>query len=203
MIDWITDWVVAGGYVGVFALMFLENLFPPIPSELIMPFAGFAAARGDLSLTGVVLAGVAGTVVGNAVWFEGARLIGTARTKALSARFGRYAGVTLEDLDRAETTLRRWGPMAVFFGRMMPGIRTLISIPAGLIEMRRLVFYAWTTAGTFLWVGGLALLGYILEEGYRQIEDYMPSGTMVVLVIAGVMSVLLLAVLRHRRRHRR
>ena len=171
MVDLITEWVSAAGYAGVLALMFLENLFPPLPSELIMPFAGFAAARGELSLTGVVIAGVAGTVLGNALWFELARAFGAERAKRFCERFGRYAGVTREDLDAAEAALRRWGPMAVFIGRMMPGIRTLISVPAGLIEMPRHIFYAWTLAGTFLWVGGLALLGYMLEDAYTRIEE--------------------------------
>jgi membrane protein DedA with SNARE-associated domain len=182
--DMITGWVAAAGYVGVFALMFLENLFPPIPSEFIMPLAGFVAAKGDLSLAGVVLAGVAGTLVGNAVWFEAARAFGTARTKALCERYGRWIGVTRQDLDAAEAALRRWGPLAVFLGRMMPGIRTVISVPAGLIEMPRRVFYSWTTLGSFLWVGGLALLGFILEEGFRHIEGYVdPVGKILVVTV--------------------
>ncbi|HEV7458720.1 MAG TPA: DedA family protein [Roseococcus sp.] len=191
MMDLITEWVGAAGYAGVAALMFLENLFPPIPSELIMPFAGFAAARGELTLTGVVLAGVLGTLLGNAFWFEAARAFGAERSKRLVARFGGRVGVTREDLDAAEAALRRWGPMAVFFGRMMPGIRTVISIPAGLIEMPRLVFYAWTTAGTFLWVGALALLGFMLEEAYTQIEENI-GGAGKIFVAGAVVLVLLL-----------
>lgn len=181
MLDMITGWVASAGYLGVFALMFLENLFPPIPSEFIMPLAGFAAARGELTLGGVVVAGVAGTLVGNAVWFEAARAFGTERTKAICARYGRWIGVTRGDLDQAEAALKRWGPLAVFIGRMMPGIRTLISIPAGLIEMPRRVFYVWTTLGSFLWVGALAVAGFILEEGFRHIEGYVdPVGKLLV-----------------------
>ncbi len=185
MIDLVTSWVAAAGYVGIFGLMFLENLFPPIPSELIMPFAGFAAARGQLSLSGVILAGVAGTLLGNVFWFELARAFGADRTRRLCERYGRYIGVRREDLDKAEVTLRRWGPLAVFLGRMMPGIRTVISIPAGLIEMPRLVFYAWTAFGSLIWVGGLALLGYVLDEGYQNIEAYVgPIGKVLILVVA-------------------
>jgi membrane protein DedA with SNARE-associated domain len=185
--DMITGWVAAAGYAGVFALMFLENLFPPIPSEFIMPLAGFAAARGELSLGGVVIAGVAGTIVGNAVWFESARAFGTERTKSLCARYGRWMGVTSADLDAAEAALKRWGPIAVFLGRMMPGIRTLISIPAGLIEMPRRVFYLWTTLGSFLWVGGLAVLGFILEEGFRHIEGYVDPVGKILIVVVGLL----------------
>jgi len=201
MMDLITEWVTAAGYAGVAALMFLENIFPPVPSELIMPFAGFAAARGELTLAGVVLAGVAGTILGNIFWFELARAFGTARTKRLCERFGRYAGVKREDLDAAEDALRRWGPMAVFFGRMMPGIRTLISIPAGLIEMPRRVFYAWTLAGTFLWVGGLALLGYMLEDAYTRIEENIGGAGKIFVGVAGVL--LLLYAYRAWKRRRR
>ncbi|MBS7792435.1 DedA family protein [Roseococcus sp. SDR] len=187
MIDLVTSWVAAAGYLGVFALMFLENLFPPIPSELIMPFAGFAAARGELSLLLVIVAGVVGTLVGNVVWFEMARAFGADRTRRLCEKYGRWIGVLREDLDKAEATLRRWGPLAVFLGRMMPGIRTVISIPAGLIEMPRLVFYSWTALGSTIWVGALALLGYILEEGYQHIEGYVdPIGKVLVLLVAGL-----------------
>lgn len=187
MMDMITGWVTAAGYWGVFGLMFLENLFPPIPSELIMPFAGFAAARGQLSVTLVILAGIAGTIVGNMFWYELARAIGTARTKRICERFGKWIGVRAEDLDKAEETLRRWGPLAVFLGRIMPGIRTVISIPAGLIEMPRFTFYAWTTVGTAIWVGALTIVGYILEEGYNRLEPWIDPIGKGLIVLVGVL----------------
>ena len=187
MIDLVISWVAAAGYLGVFALMFLENLFPPIPSELIMPFAGFAAARGELSLFWVIVAGVLGTLLGNVVWFELARAFGADRTRRLCEKYGRWIGVTRSDLDKAEVTLRRWGPLAVFLGRMMPGIRTVISIPAGLIEMPRVAFYAWTALGSTLWVGALAVLGYMLGEGYQHIEGYVGPIGKVLIVIVGLL----------------
>ncbi|MBS7810117.1 DedA family protein [Roseococcus pinisoli] len=184
MMDLITSWITAAGYVGIFGLMFLENLFPPIPSELIMPFAGFAAARGQLSVSLVILAGILGTIVGNMFWYEVARAFGAERTKRLCAKYGRWIGVNAADLDKAEETLRRWGPLAVFLGRIMPGIRTVISIPAGLIEMPRSTFYAWTTLGTAIWVGALTMFGYILEEGYNQLEPWIdPIGKGLVLLV--------------------
>lgn len=189
MMDLVTSWVAAGGLAGVFALMFLENLFPPIPSEVIMPLAGFAAARGEMSLSGAILAGVLGTILGNAAWFEAARAFGTARTRALVARFGGWIGIRESDLDEAEAALRRYGPWAVFLGRMMPGIRTLISVPAGLIEMPRRVFYALTTLGTVIWVGALALLGWVLEEQYTAIEGWIDPLSKPLLVLAGLVVV--------------
>ena len=173
MMDLVTSWVAGGGLLGVFALMFLENLFPPIPSEVIMPLAGFAAARGQMSLPGALVAGILGTLVGNAVWFEAARLFGAERFKRLGERYGRWLGIRRDDLDQAEATLRKYGAVAVCIGRCMPGIRTLISIPAGLIEMPRWVFYGWTAVGTTVWVGLLTLAGYWLEERYTAIEGYI------------------------------
>ena len=173
MMDLVTSWVAGGGLLGVFALMFLENLFPPIPSEVIMPLAGFAAARGQMSLPGALVAGILGTLVGNAVWFEAARLFGVERFKRLGERYGRWLGIRRDDLDQAEAKLRKYGAVAVCIGRCMPGIRTLISIPAGLIEMPRWVFYGWTAVGTTVWVGLLTLAGYWLEERYTAIEGYI------------------------------
>lgn len=186
MIDLITSWVTAAGYLGVFGLMFLENVFPPIPSELIMPFAGFAAARGELSVTLVILAGIAGTIAGNMVWYELARAFGTQRTRHLCARYGRWLGVTGEDIDKAEAALRRWGPLAVFIGRIMPGIRTVISIPAGLIEMPRFTFYAWTTVGTAIWVGALTVVGFILKESYSLLEPWIDPIGKGLIILCGV-----------------
>lgn len=176
MIDWVTEWVAAGGYAAVFLLMFLENLFPPIPSEAIMPLAGFAAARGHLSLSGVVLAGVVGTVLGNAVWYELGRRIDARRLRSLADRHGRWLAVRGEDLDRAEQALKRHGPVAMAFGRMLPGIRTLISVPAGLFLIPRKVFYVWTSLGTLGWVGALAVAGYALEEHYQRVEGWLEPG---------------------------
>ena len=119
------------------------------------------------------LAGVAGTIIGNAAWFEAARAFGAERTKRLAERYGKWLGISRKELDHAEATLRRWGPAGVCLGRMMPGIRTLISLPAGLIEMPRWLFYGWTTLGTTVWVGLLAVLGYVLEERYTAIAGYI------------------------------
>lgn len=186
MMDLVTSWVASGGLLGVFALMFLENLFPPIPSEVIMPLAGFAAARGQMSLGGALLAGILGTVVGNAVWFEAARAFGAERTKRLAERYGRWLGIGRADLDEAEVALRKYGPLAVCIGRCMPGIRTLISVPAGLIEMPRLTFYGLTTLGTTVWVGLLTLAGYWLEERYTAIEGYIDPLSKPLLALAAL-----------------
>ncbi|MDO9500640.1 DedA family protein [Falsiroseomonas sp.] len=173
MIEWVTGIVAAGGWPGVMALMFLENLFPPIPSEVIMPLAGFAAARGQMSLPLALIAGVVGTLLGNAVWYELARAIGADRIRPMVGRYGRWFAVGEDDLRKAEATLAKYGPVALSFGRLLPGIRTLISIPAGLIRIPRPVFYLWTTMGTAVWITFLTMAGYMLEDQYERIEGWL------------------------------
>nr|WP_237182420.1 DedA family protein [Roseomonas marmotae] len=190
--------VEGAGLPGVFALMFLENLFPPIPSELIMPLAGFVAARGQMSLVLAIIAGTAGSVIGNAVWYEIARRIGSTRIRRLVGRYGRWFAVSTEDLDKAEAKLRQYGPVALFFGRLVPAVRTLISIPAGLAAIPRPVFYLWTLVGSALWVSILAVAGYLLEEQYKKVENAIEPLSYVVL--AGLVGAYLWHVMRARRR---
>jgi membrane protein DedA with SNARE-associated domain len=189
MIDWIADVVAAGGATGVFLLMVAENLFPPLPSEIIMPLAGFAAARGQLSLLEVLLAGVAGTVVGNAVWYETARWIGADRIRPFVLRYGRLLGLDEARLRATEALLYRHGARTVFLARLIGGLRTLISIPAGLVRVPRLVFYLCTTLGSLIWVGLLTLAGYWLEEHYTRAAAWLEPLTLVAL--AGIAAWLL------------
>ncbi len=184
MIEWVTGIVAAGGWPGVMLLMFLENLFPPIPSELIMPLAGFAAARGQMSFVLALLAGILGTLLGNAVWYELARAIGRDRVRPLFARYGRWFGVDDKDFDKGEATLRRYGPVALCFGRLLPAIRTVISIPAGIALIPRRVFYLWTTIGTTIWLTFLISAGYWMEEHYDRVEGWLEP--LAYLVVVGV-----------------
>jgi membrane protein DedA with SNARE-associated domain len=184
MIEWVTNLVAAGGWLGVLGLMFLENLFPPIPSEVIMPLAGFAAARGQMSFLAAIIAGMVGTIAGNAFWYELARAIGSARIRPLFARYGRWFAVDDKDFDKAEETLKKHGPVALFFGRLLPGIRTVISIPAGLAHIPRHVFYLWTALGSLIWITLLCSAGYWLEDRYDQIEGWLEPLSYV--VIAGI-----------------
>lgn len=198
MIEWVTGVVESAGLPGVFALMFLENLFPPIPSELIMPLAGFVAAEGKMSLVLAIIAGTAGSVVGNGVWYEVARRIGSTRIRRLVGRYGRWLAVSTEDLDKAEDKLRRHGPVALFFGRLLPAVRTLISIPAGLAGIPRAVFYLWTLVGSALWVTVLTMAGYLLRDQYKKVESAVEPLSYVVL--AGLVGAYLWHVVRARRR---
>ena len=205
MFQWVTEMVAAGGLWGVFALMVLENLFPPIPSELIMAASGFAAARGQMSLFWLIVFAVAGTLAGNIVWYELGRWLGVERFRPLVQRFGKWFAVEEEDLDRATGMLRRWGPIAICIGRMFPGVRTLISVPAGMVEIPRHVFYIWTALGSAIWLTFLAVAGYFLEEHYDKVEHWVEPLAWVVIGVAigGYAAHLAYAFRRARRRRQR
>lgn len=173
MFDWITGFVARGGYLGVFLLMLAENIVPPIPSELIMPLAGFTAARGQLGFVAVVIAGTAGSVLGALFWYRVGRRLGAERVKRFAARHGRWLTLSPADVDRAIARFGRRGATAVFFGRLVPTVRTLISVPAGIAGMPLPAFLAWTTLGTGLWTALLAGAGYLLQGQYGLVADYL------------------------------
>ena len=183
MFEFITDFLGSAGYLGVFLLMALENIFPPIPSEMIMPFAGFIVARGDLGLAGVLLAGTAGSVLGTLPWFYAGKAFGHQRLRQLAARWGHWMTVTPEEIDKSLTTFEKHGVKAVLFGRLIPAIRTLISIPAGIAEMRVLPFLAWSTVGSLAWCSVLTGAGFVLEANYEAVAAYVDPVSKVVLGI--------------------
>ena len=136
MSDWVIRLIEQSGYLGVGFLMFLETIFPPIPSEVIMPVAGVAAGQGKLSYALVVASGTTGAMLGNIVWYLAARALGIARLEPIVRRWGRWITITWPELTRAEKWFRRNGTLFVSLGRLLPTIRSLVSIPAGLLKMR-------------------------------------------------------------------
>jgi membrane protein DedA with SNARE-associated domain len=189
MFDWITEFVETSGYLGVALLMFAENAFPPIPSELIMPLAGFTAARGELSLALVIVAGVVGSVAGTLLWYYIGRWLGLTRLKGFAARHGRWLTLSPSELDEAQGFFSRHCGKAVFFGRLVPALRTLISIPAGIIGMSLPRFLLYSTLGTLLWTTLLAGAGYLLEAQYRAVEQWLNPITSLILGAALVLYV--------------
>jgi membrane protein DedA with SNARE-associated domain len=173
MFEFITDFLEKSGYLGVFALMALENIFPPIPSEMIMPFAGFVAARGDLNVLGVLLAGTAGSVAGALPWYYGARVYGCERLKRLAGKHARWLTVTPDDIDTALAAFRKHGKKAVLFGRLVPAVRTLISVPAGLGNMSLGQFLLYSSIGSLAWTGLLTAAGFMLENKYEEVSKYV------------------------------
>lgn len=183
MFDWITGFVVRSGYFGVFVLMLAENIVPPVPSELIMPLAGFTAARGELSLALVILAGTAGSIAGAVFWYYIGKRLGLARVKSLAARHGRWLTLSPDDVDHASGWFARHGGRAVFFGHLVPTVRTLISVPAGIANMPLPSFLVWSTLGTSLWTALLAGAGYLLQSQYELVADYLNPVSTAVLVL--------------------
>ena len=153
--------------------MFLENLFPPIPSELIMPLAGFTVARGEMEFAPVVAAGVVGTMLGAVPWYYAGKLLGEKRLKRLADRYGKWLGISAKDIEKAKGWFSKHGNIAVFLCRLVPGVRTLISIPAGMSNMPLVPFLFYSTLGTLLWVGLLTYTGYTLGENYELVEKYL------------------------------
>lgn len=184
MFDKIVEVVSAFGYLGVFLLMLLENIFPPIPSELIMPLAGFVAARGDLNFIGVILVGTAGSVVGALPWYYAGAKLGQERMKRLAKRWGHWLTLSPEDVDKASNWFDRHGKGAVFFGRLIPAVRTLISVPAGIAGMSMTKFLIYSTLGSLIWTALLALAGFVLESQYEKVSQYLdPVSTGVVVLM--------------------
>lgn len=183
MFDWITGFVEQSGYLGIFLLMFAETVFPPIPSELIMPMAGFLAAEGTMNAWAVLGAGTAGAVFGAWVLYFIARIIGYRRTRQLTVRYGRIMTFSPDELDEARALFTRHRGKAVFFGRLIPAMRSLISIPAGVDDMPVVSFLLYTAAGSAIWSAFLVLMGYVLQSQYALIEDYVNPVSNAVLVI--------------------
>ncbi|MBF2025895.1 MAG: DedA family protein [Oscillatoriales cyanobacterium C42_A2020_001] len=182
MSQWITNTMTSMGYWGIGLLMFLENLFPPIPSELIMPLAGFTVAQGKMEFVPAVLAGVIGTVLGAFPWYFAGKLIGEPRLRHLADRYGKWLTLSGKDIDKANHWFTRHGIGAVFFCRLVPGVRTLISLPAGLNEMPLWSFTVFSTLGTTLWVGFLTFLGLKLGENYALVDEWLAPVSKLVLV---------------------
>lgn len=168
------------GYLGIVALMFIENLFPPIPSEYIMPLAGFMAAEEKLSLIGIIIAGTIGSVLGALPLYYCGRKLGAERLKKFAGRHGRWLALSSGDIERANGWFDRHGGSAVLLCRLIPGIRSLISIPAGINRMNLFSFLFFTTIGAAIWTSVLAYAGYLLGSNFRAVEKYFDPVSLVV-----------------------
>jgi len=189
------------GYLGLVLLMFAENLFPPIPSELIMPLAGYLSNQGELSLIGVVLAGTIGSVLGALPFYAVARWFGHDRLSDFIARHGHWLALSRRDLERADRIFKRYGAGIVLFGRLVPGMRSLISLPAGVYAMPIGRFLLLTASGSVIWSAVLAIAGYQLAGNFRVLEAYI--GPLSKMVLGLLVLAWLFYVVRHywRRRH--
>lgn len=189
MFDWITGIIGRLGYVGVAALTFLENVFPPIPSELVIPLAGYVAADGRLNLPAVIAVASAGSLAGAVLWYELGRRIGERRLRDWVERHGKWLTVSGKDLDRSQQWFERHGNAAVFVGRLVPAVRTFVSLPAGFAGMPLGSFLLYSALGTAIWTAALAYAGVALKSNFSVIGAYINGATNIVL---GAFAVLLI-----------
>lgn len=198
VLQWIAHLVGSFGYGGVALLMAIENVVLPLPSELIMPLAGFESAAGALSLVGVILAGTVGSVVGALPVYAAARALGEERLTTFIDRYGRWVFLGRREMERANFRFQRRGRIAVFVSQLLPGIRGLIAIPAGFARMNVLVFAAANFAGTLVWCAVLAWLGHLLGANYAKVDRFVGPASWVLL--AALLAAAVFWLVRRRRR---
>lgn len=185
--EFVQSLILQLGYPGVGIVMFLENVFPPIPSEVVMPFAGFLVGRGELNFVGIWIAGTIGSVLGAVILYYIGMWVGDAVVRNFLRRYGKWIMTSESDYDRALHIFEKYGNAVVFFGRLIPLVRSIISIPAGANHMPLSRFLLFTTLGAAIWSGALAYAGVMLGENWEQIidtVDHYQDITVVVLVIA-------------------
>ena len=176
--DLITKTVETNPYIAYFVIsfaMFLENLIPPIPSEIIMPLGGFFVYTGDLNFYILIVSGLIGTVVGALPWYFLGKLLNEKKLSNFIDRKGKFVGISLKDLDKSRLWFEKYGVLLVFWGRLIPGIRTLISVPAGIELMPLNKFLIWTSLGSLIWVIFLTSAGYLFGENYEIIGLYIDN----------------------------
>lgn len=173
MIQWITEFMEQYGYIGIMLMITLENVFPPIPSEVVLTFGGFMTTYSDLTVFGVILAATVGSLLGAIILFGIGRILNVERLELIVDRWGHLLRVKKEDIRRADAWFDKYGYWTVLFCRMIPLIRSLISIPAGMSGMNFWIFLAFTTIGTLIWNVILVTLGSAVGESWEEIVAFM------------------------------
>lgn len=173
MESWITSVMEQFGYFGIALLILLENVFPPIPSEVILTFGGFMTTKSDVTVLGVVVASTIGSVGGAVILYWIGRILNVERIERIIEKWGKYLRLTKEDVRKADAWFDKYGPWTVFFCRFIPLIRSLISVPAGMSGMNQWLFLVLTTIGTLIWNLVLVLVGAKVGDNWHQIVNYM------------------------------
>lgn len=204
MESWITSVMEQFGYVGIFLLIMLENIFPPIPSEVILTFGGFMTTTTNLSVAGVVVASTLGSVGGAVVLYGVGLLIDIRKVERIVERWGHILRLTKKDIHKANGWFSTYGKWTVFFCRFIPLIRSVISLPAGMAHMNFLVFLILTTAGTLIWNIVLVLIGAAVGESWESVVGYMDMYSYIVYgAIALVFIVIVMIFLKKRVFHKK
>lgn len=181
MFDWITNLINSQGYLAIILLMFLEDVFPPIPSELIMPMAGYTVKQGKLTLIGVIAAATIGSVLGSLPLYFLGKTVGEDRLKDWADKYGKWLTLSREDIEKAQGWFDRHGGLAVAIARLVPGVRSLIAVPAGIHGMNLPLFLLYTAIGAGIWSSGLAYVGVVLGNNYEKVEEYLSPVSYLVL----------------------
>lgn len=200
MEEWIISIVEQFGYVGIFLMIALENIFPPIPSEVILTFGGMMTILTNLSIIGVVISATIGSVLGAIILYQIGNLIDIHQLEKIVDRYGRFLKITRQDIYKAYHWFDHYGFWTVFFCRFVPLIRSLISIPAGMSKMKLPLFLLLTTAGTFVWNIVLVTLGAKFGESWDTVVSYMDIYSKFVYLIIGLLLMTILLFLFIRRR---
>ncbi|MBC3569739.1 DedA family protein [Listeria monocytogenes] len=189
METWITSIMADFGYIGIFVLIMVENLFPPIPSEIILTFGGFMTTVTSLNVVMVIIVATLGSVVGAILLYKVASYFGKERLTKIVLKYGRILRLKESDIERAESFFLKYGSWAVFLCRMIPLIRSLISIPAGMTKMKMSRFLILTTAGSLLWNTVLIGLGAVLGESWNEIVVFMDSFSTIIYSVIAILVV--------------
>jgi membrane protein DedA with SNARE-associated domain len=202
MDNWITDFMEQYGYIGIFLMIALENVFPPIPSEVILTFGGFMTTYSGLTVPGVIVFATGGSVLGAVILYGIGRLIDVEVLGRIVDRWGRLLRVKREDIARADAWFDKYGYWTVLFCRMIPLIRSLISIPAGMSHMKFPLFLLFTLIGTLIWNVVLVLVGAAVGESWEEIVRFMDvySNVTYALIALGIVAVAVLWIRRMRKR---
>jgi membrane protein DedA with SNARE-associated domain len=178
VVNWIVQTVGSLGYTGIFIMMFLESSFFPFPSEVVMVPAGYLASKGDMNLTLAIIFGVAGSLFGAIFNY----LLAIKFGRVFLLKYGKYFFLSKKALDKLENFFKEHGEISTFTGRLIPGIRQYISLPAGLAKMNLLKFSLYTTLGAGIWVVILALIGYFIGENETLVKEYLKNATIYALI---------------------
>jgi membrane protein DedA with SNARE-associated domain len=194
MDNWITQFMEQYGYFGILLMIALENIFPPIPSEVILSFGGFMTTYSDLTIPGVVIAATVGSLLGAVILYKIGTLLSVERLEKIVDRWGHILRITKKDIHRADGWFLRYGVWTVFFCRMVPIVRSLISIPAGMSKMSFGKFILFTTLGTLIWNIILVSVGAAFGEAWPTILDYMSIYSNLIYIIVGVLVITVVVV---------
>jgi membrane protein DedA with SNARE-associated domain len=189
---WISDWLSQFGYLGVFLLILIENIFPPIPSEVILTLGGFMTTTTTMTRLGIVIASTAGSVGGAAILYWVGSLLDVNRLEKIVQKYGKLLRLTTKDIQKANKWFEKYGVWAVFFGRLVPLVRSLISIPAGMSKMSFSLFLLFTTLGTLIWNTVLVSVGAMVGENWNEIVGYMDIYSSLVYIILAIVVIIFL-----------